>query len=240
MKWIYGIKKSGLFHNPDKTEIMIFSDCSIPENLDFSFNGKSVSITTSHKHLGVTFSNDAKWNTHVDNIQSSVSKHLNILHILKYCIGHTNLDKLYLVYIRPFFEYACELWDNCGIRNSQKLEQLQLEAARIVTGLPIFTKTEILYIETGWELLSVRRKRRKLQHFYNIVNKNSPNYLCTLIPRTIQSTSVDPLRNWNDIILCFCRLSSTRDSFIPSTIKMWKSLNNAIRNVDTLSKLNQN
>ena len=40
--------------------------------------------------------------------------------------------------------------------------------------LPIFTKTEILYRETGWELLSVRRKRRKLQLFYNIVNKKYP------------------------------------------------------------------
>ena len=134
--------------NPDKTEIMIFSNRSIPENLDFSFNGKSVPITTSHKYLGVTFSNDAKWNTHVDNIQSSVSKNLNIIRRLKYRLSCTNLDKLYLVYIRPLFEYACELWDNCGIGNSQKLEQLQLEAARIVTGLPIFTKTEILYIET--------------------------------------------------------------------------------------------
>ena len=57
-----------------------------------------------------------------------------------------------------------------------------LEAARIATGLPIFTKTEILYRETGWELLSPRRKRRKLQLFYDIVNKHTPNYLCTLIP----------------------------------------------------------
>jgi hypothetical protein len=48
------------------------------------------------------------------------------------------------------------------------LDTLQLEAARIVTGLPIFTKTQILYRETGWELLSARRKRRKLQLFYNI------------------------------------------------------------------------
>jgi hypothetical protein len=47
------------------------------------------------------------------------------------------------VYIRQLFEYACELWDNCVIGNSQKLEQLQLEAAIIFTGLPIFTKTEI-------------------------------------------------------------------------------------------------
>ena len=39
--------------NPDKTDIMIFSNRSIPENLDFSFNGKSVSITTFHQHVGV-------------------------------------------------------------------------------------------------------------------------------------------------------------------------------------------
>ena len=65
-----------MLFNPDKTKIMIFSSRSIPENFDFSFNGKSVPITTSHRHLCVTFSNDAKWNTHVDNIQSSVSKHL--------------------------------------------------------------------------------------------------------------------------------------------------------------------
>ena len=57
-----------------------------------------------------------------------------------------------------------------------------------------------------------------------------------MIPPTIQSTAVYPLRNGNDIIIPFCRLSSTRDSFIPSTIKMWNSLNNTIRNVDTLSK----
>jgi hypothetical protein len=73
-KWL-----TSMSFNPDKTEIMFFSNRSIPENLDFSFNGKSVPITTSHKYLGVTFSNDAKWNTHVDNIQSSVSKNNDIL-----------------------------------------------------------------------------------------------------------------------------------------------------------------
>ena len=73
---------------------------------------------------------------------------MNILRKLKYRLSRINLDKLYLVYIRPLFEYACELWDNCGIGNSQKLEQLQLKDAIIVTGLPIFTKTDILYKET--------------------------------------------------------------------------------------------
>jgi hypothetical protein len=45
-----------------------------------------------------------------------------------------------------------------------------LEAARIITGLPIFTNTEYLYRETGWERLEERRTRRKLQLLYNIQN----------------------------------------------------------------------
>jgi hypothetical protein len=35
-------------------------------------------------------------------------------------------------------EYASEVWDICGQINSDRLEKGQLEAARIVTGLPSF------------------------------------------------------------------------------------------------------
>jgi hypothetical protein len=53
--------------NPDKTEIMLFSNTDIPE-LNYTFNGRTIPITNSHKHLGVTFSSDAKWNIHIENI----------------------------------------------------------------------------------------------------------------------------------------------------------------------------
>ena len=112
--------------------------------------------------MGVTFSSDAKWNDHIENIAKSVSKHLSLLRKLKYKLSRQNLEKLYLTYIRPIFEYSCEVWDNCGLVCSNKLEKLQLEAARIVTGLPTFTKIEELYKETRWETLSERRKNRKL------------------------------------------------------------------------------
>ena len=68
---------------------------------------------------------------------------------LKYELNRQNLEKLYLIYIRPIFEYACEICDNCGVSNSCKLERIQLEAARIITGLPFFTNGEYLYRETG-------------------------------------------------------------------------------------------
>jgi hypothetical protein len=111
-----------------------------------------------------------------------VSPNTCVLRKLKYKLNKQNFEKLCLIYIRLIFEYACEVWDNCGVSNSCKLERLQLEAARFITGLPIFTNTEYLYRETGWERLEERRTRRKLQLFYNIQNGSTPPYLLDLIP----------------------------------------------------------
>ena len=119
---------------------------------------------------------------------------------------------------------------------STKLEKLQLDAARIVTGLPIFTKTDKLYSETGWTTLSSRKHNRKFQLFYNIKNVHAPNSLRELIPATVQSTTIYSLRNGSDLKIPFCRLSITTESFIPSTIKIWNRLDQFDRNLDTLTK----
>jgi len=58
-------------------------------------------------------------------------------------------------------EYVCEIWDGCNISDSDKLEKLQLAAARIVTGLPAYSKHS-LYYETEWSPLSERRKNKNL------------------------------------------------------------------------------
>jgi hypothetical protein len=71
---------------------------------------------------------------------------------------------------------------------------------------------------------------------YNIQNNNAPMYLCALIPPSIQSTTIYPLRNGSDIIMPLCRLSNTYDSFIPSTIRQWNILYPSLRNVDSIAK----
>ena len=76
-------KKWFMSFSPDKTEIMLFSNTDIQE-LNFTFNETTIPITNSHKHLGVTFSSDAKWNIHIENILLSIYKHLNVLRKLKY------------------------------------------------------------------------------------------------------------------------------------------------------------
>jgi hypothetical protein len=93
--------------------------------------------------------------------------HRHIKKLGGYILSRVFLDFVYLTYILIFAEYL-------------NVEKLQLDAARIVTGLPIFTKTDKLYSETGWTTLSSRRHNRKLQLFYNIKNERIPKCLDTL------------------------------------------------------------
>ena len=136
----------------------------------------SLSPVHKHKHLGVIFSNDCKWTKHIDVLIERTSKQLNILRRLKYRLKRDYLEKIYLVFIRPILEYASEVWDNCGQANCNRLKKIQIEAARIVTGLSIYASFDSIYKKTGWETLSTRRKVKKLLLFYKIVNKEAPDY----------------------------------------------------------------
>ena len=75
---------------------------------------------------------------------------------------------------------------------------MQLEAARIVTGLPIYSSAESLYFETGWVKLEHRRKSRKLNLFYQIENNMAPTYLYDCLPTTIGETVTYNLCNNDD------------------------------------------
>jgi hypothetical protein len=50
-----------------------------------------------------------------------------------------------------------KVWDNFGVGNSNKLDQLQLDAARICTGLPIFVSS----IRVRLGIIDKKKKRRK-------------------------------------------------------------------------------
>ena len=120
---------------------------------------------------------------------------MGFLRKLKYKLSKDSLNKLYLTYIRPLLEYASEVWDGCSITDSNRTEKVQLHAARIIIGLPIFASLNSLYFETGWEKLYERRKSKKLALMYKINNNEAPSYLNDLLPNTMKAASNYNLRN---------------------------------------------
>ena len=105
-----------------------------------------------------------------------------VLRKLKFKVSRNFFETMYLTCIRPLLEYAGEVWDICTLADSERLEKIQLEAARIVTGLKSYASIFSIYKETGWEQLSARREKRKLSLFYDIVSGQSPDYLQDLLP----------------------------------------------------------
>jgi hypothetical protein len=95
-----------------------------------------------HKHLGVIFSSGCKWTKHIDVLIERTCKQLNILRKLQCRLKRDYLEKIYLVFIWPILEYASEIWDNCRHTNCNRLEKVQIEAARIVTGLSIYASLD--------------------------------------------------------------------------------------------------
>ena len=143
----------------------------------------------NHCHLGLTFSSNMKWSSHIQVIRKIVSQRLGILQSLKFALSRKSLEHIYLTMILPILDYGDIIYDNCSAKDSKSLDVLHTRAARIVSGAAASSNTQrLLDEELGWEGLKSRRQRHKLCLFYRIVNQlDVPPYLSALLPAFIGS-----------------------------------------------------
>ena len=99
------------------------------------FENTLTEVVENHKHLGLTLINTGKWNCHINNIAKASSKILGIMRKLKYTLSRAALNQIDISYVLPVLEYSSMVWDGCFGYNTNTLEKIQHEAARIVTGL---------------------------------------------------------------------------------------------------------
>ena len=145
---------------------------------------------------------------------------------LKFLLDRRSLEIIYVFFIRSLSEYADVVWVNA-------LEEIQLETARLVTGTTRLVSLEIIYKETGWETLEVRRSKHKLCLFYKMSSSISPEYLSSLVPQPIENTTHYGLRDASNIRPPLARTQLYYKSFLPSTIRLWNDISSEMR--DALS-----
>ena len=185
--------------------------------------------------LGMTLSNNGQWHSHIDNILTSAAKIVSIMRKLKFTFTRITLNQIYFSYVLPVLEYSSVVWDGCSLQDSNALDKLQNEAARIVTGLTRSVSLENLYRECIWISLAERRKQQKLTFMFKTMNGFVPSYISDLIPPMIREVTNYPLRNQNNITTPFCRTEILRKSCIPSSISLWNSLDESMRNSPSLN-----
>ena len=173
---------------------------------DLVFQHSHLEHVQSHKHLGLILSSDLGWSLHINNIVNNAYRRTGVLKKLKFVLGRSTLAKMYIAFIRPLLEYASDVWDGCTVFQVDLLEKVQLHAARIVTGLPIISSRESLYLETGWEPLSNRRETSKLTTMFKVHNNFAPAYVKDTFPSKRGTISNYNTRNTDDYTIPKCRL----------------------------------
>ena len=97
-------------------------------------NNVQIQNVTNHKHLGLTLNKTCTWHDHISDISSKAWKRINVFRSLMFKLDRKTRESIYFSFIRPTLEYADIVWDNCNTIEKYKLEQIQFEAAMIVTG----------------------------------------------------------------------------------------------------------
>ena len=205
--------------NPSKSESMTLSrKQNKPLHPPLNMAQLNINEVTSHKHLGLIFSDDGSWHELIDHVKAKSWFILNIMRKLKFQFDRKSLEIIY-IFIRPLLEYSNVVWDNWTKYESNDLEKIQNEAARIVTGATKLTSLQSLYIETGWESLASRRQKSKLVLFYKMQNEMTPEYLSSLAPPTVGSTTRYRLRNESDLQTIPAKSQQYYHSFLPSVTR---------------------
>lgn len=227
--------------NPDKSEALLVSRKynklnHPPVHMDYQF----ISETDSHKHLGLILSNNCTWHEHFEYIKSKAWKRVNVMRKLKSQLDRKSLQTIYFSFIRPLLEYGDVVWCNCTLYESNELEKIHNEAARIVTGATKLVSLNSLFRETGWESLSARRRKHKLTLFYKMKNNLCPDYLCSLVSPSTGSMTTYNLRNAENLQTVHSNTQQYYRSFLPSVIREWNNLPLNIRNSSNLSSFKKN
>ena len=112
-----------------------------------------------------------------------------------------------------------------------QIEQLQYEAARVITGAWKGTSRDKLYKNLGWESLNKRREMRKLCIIYETLDTKFPNYLYKILEKQFYGPDSRSYNN-NSKIKLKPFISTSKPyklSFFPSTIKSWNNLEKSVK-----------
>ena len=80
--------------NPNKTvSLLITNKQRSPFHPVLYMNDMMIEEVEHHKHLGITFTSDLTWDTHIDFIAKKASKKLHILRKLRFVLDRLSLQK---------------------------------------------------------------------------------------------------------------------------------------------------
>ena len=162
-------RKWGMRFQPVKCNMIQITRKRIKKiHASYTLEGTVLENVESIKYLGVTITNDLRWNTHVSNICTKANRTLGFLRRNLYACPPEVKGAAYKGLVRPVLEYSGSVWDPSGVGLQNELEKVQNRAARFVTGNYNFETGSMTGIleHLKWESLKKRRRDSRLILLY--------------------------------------------------------------------------
>jgi|UniRef100_A0A2S2R3P2 hypothetical protein len=139
-----------------------------------------IPLVNNIKILGMTFDNKLNWNKHFSVLKTNTSKTTNIIKILannKWGAQSKILHNVYKTLIRSKIEYGAIIYGSAKSTSLEKLETIQNNNLRLITGAFKSSPIKSLLCITGEISLKKRRKLLELQYAFKIASYlNNPTY----------------------------------------------------------------
>ena len=112
--------------------VLTVSGKKVPFQADYKLHGQTLARVKSAKYLGVTLTEDLKWDQHISNICDKANWTIGFLRRNLNISATSIKERAFFTLVRPLVEYASIVWDPYTQINVQKLEMVQRRAARYV------------------------------------------------------------------------------------------------------------
>ena len=189
----------------------------------YNLGSEQISTETTQKYLGMTINNKLRWGDYCNITAHKANRTLGIVRrLLKPCEQDVK-KRAYEALVRPQMEYASSAWSPHTDRDINKLEQVQKNAARFVTGdYRLTTSTTALVKSVGWDPLEKRRLLFQATMLYKIRNK----LVNFSIPADIgsQTRSRSQRAHGHAYRQLGINVQSYGYSFFPRVIRVWNLL----------------
>jgi hypothetical protein len=223
--------------SPTKTKSLITSNKpDRKDNPPVFFGNTAIEEVDNHIYLGLNFSYNLKWNSHICDVHTKAAKRLNLMLPLKYTLDRKTLETIYTTLVRPVMEYSIIVWGGTYDAHLAKLEEININAMRIITGATCNSNIAKLYNETSLPSIKDRRDVAMLKMFFKIKNNQAPNYLQELLPPERHEIVNYSLRTNRTIEPPFARLESLKRSFILYAIRLWNLLPLEVRTSNSMNE----
>ena len=222
--------------NPTKCSVLRIRANKRAERLVFPYelHGHVLAEESEAKYLGVTFSNDLTWTSHIKGVAAKGNRSLGFVKRNFWKCPQPVRETVFRTMVRPVLEYASPVWDPHLQGDIDTLEKIQRRGARFVTNnyndRRPSSMTKMLK-GLGWDTLQTRRRKASLVILYKqhhgLVDFSIPSNITTGDTRTRGIHRYHQER---------CMSTQESTSFYHRTLRTWNKLPEATTSAGSLEE----